>query len=74
MMNTEQEAHGFDWFDPEQTARIAAQLQAAGDGARLEIHRHGEGVIVYVVPAPDTVVAFDGGGTNNSYRCPPVCP
>jgi hypothetical protein len=64
----------FDWFDAASTTRILNQLVVAGEGARLEIHPHEGAIMAVVVPAPETVVAFDGGGTNNSFRCPPVCP
>lgn len=64
---------GFHWFRPEQTAKITADLVAAGEGARLEIHPTDDhGILARVVPAG--VAALDDSGTNHSVHCPPICP
>lgn len=65
----------FWWFSAEQTAQIRAQLDGAGDGACLQIHPQGDpSQIIARVVGGAGVQPLDGGGTNNSFRCPPFCP
>lgn len=68
----------YDWFDAESSAAIRDALVAAGDGALLCLHPHPRednphGLLAKVSgganPRP-----LDDGGTNNSHRCPPICP
>jgi hypothetical protein len=65
----------YDWFDEEHSAAIVADYNSKGPGARIAVHRNGTGVMIKIIPGPGVVVPLDGGGgTNNSFRCPPVCP
>lgn len=73
-------SESFVWFEPETVAQLREQLNQAGDGARLEVHKvpHADGhkYWLHVVSA-----AADQGLTtriyqplNKSWVCPPICP
>lgn len=62
------------WWPAEQTAKIRADLEAAGEGATLEVHHADKehSALIKIVgganPRP-----LDDGGTNHSFHCPPIC-
>lgn len=65
----------FGWLEPEQTAELRARLNAAGDGARLEWRKKGEGTAFRVVPVAGSAVRVnEEGDINKSHVCPPWCP
>ena len=66
-------AQSFTWFDAETVLELCAQLNAAGDGARLEVHKVGPKMWLHVIPA-DTARALAFTPLNKSWECPPVCP
>lgn len=67
------EGRPFHWFGPDSVAALREKLNAAGPGAILEVHQHGQDMTLWVVPAG--IVALEGGGgVNESHICPPVCP
>ena len=69
-------AERFTWFDAETVAELCAQLNAAGPGARLEIHRVPRGgehkTWLHVVGGDGERAAFQP--LNKSWECPPICP
>lgn len=71
----------FVWFPPESTAALRDKLNAAGDGAILEVHPHGDSAYyLYVRRAGASVGAValdspdDDPPINDSKLCPPICP
>jgi hypothetical protein len=68
----------FWWFDAKATEKLREKLNAAGDGARLEIHHKGDASIVVVDGSLHLVVVPAGQSShdpiNDSHICPPVCP
>jgi len=63
----------FHWFQGASVVKLREALNAAGDGARVEVHdEEGDRMVIYVY-APDKAFA-EGGGINDSFICPPVCP
>lgn len=79
-------AKEFDWFGPEQVVALVAMIQQrwethGQDKVRLEIHRHGQDVNLWVIgddedgdtdSPPDN--DDDDQPLNDSFRCPPICP
>lgn len=71
----------FWWMKGAQAKAIRDELNALGnrieEHGRIEFHPEGApGLQQIRVVVRDTggVTALDGGGTNNSFRCPPICP
>jgi hypothetical protein len=69
----------FWWFRGASVRELRDRLNAVSDidTARLEVHHHGnDGLMLFVKSAGD-ITPFDtggGGGVNDSFKCPPVCP
>lgn len=61
------------WFAGESVKKIRAELIAAGDSARIEVHLDGNDMRIHVIPEV-TILEGGGGGTNDSHICPPHCP
>ena len=64
----------FWWFQGESVKKIRAELIAAGDGARIELHPDENEMTVVIVPEFEEEGGGGGGGTNDSHVCPPSCP
>ena len=63
------------WFQGASVEALTMQLNAAGPGARLEVHREGEKLTLYVKkPATDVEPMGGGGPIDDSHLCPPSCP
>ena len=69
------------WKNGPQAKAIRDQLIALGnridEHGRIEFHPEGaagEQQLRVFVKDRGGVVVLDGGGTNNSFRCPPTCP
>lgn len=62
------------WFSPEATEKVREKLNAAGPGARLEIHGHWHEQTIYVVRPGEVLAEGSGGGVNEAHVCPPICP
>ena len=59
------------WFQGAPVEKVLQDLLAAGPNARLEAHPDGDELTLWVIPADPAVL--EGGGTNESHICPPVC-
>lgn len=64
----------FWWFQGASVEQLFAELEAAGENARLEVHLDGQHMTLHVVAAGITPQEGGGGGINESHVCPPVCP
>jgi hypothetical protein len=65
----------FWWFEGAPIRALRQQLADAGPAARLEVRLTRDGQMEFrVVAADDVSTQDDGGWTNESRVCPPVCP
>jgi hypothetical protein len=67
-------ARPYWWYQGESVKKIRAELNAAGDEARIEVHLDGNDMTVHVIPPVAPAGGGGGGGTNDSHVCPPSCP
>jgi hypothetical protein len=63
----------FHWFQGASVIKLREELNRAGDEARLEVHQEEGDQMVFYIIAPGELRA-EGGGINDSFICPPICP
>lgn len=59
------------WFQGASVKQLRAELDAAGDSARFEVHLDGMNMTLHVIPE---VQVESHEGINDSHACPPSCP
>jgi hypothetical protein len=70
------DAERYVWFDYETVAQLCQQLNQAGPGCRLEIHKRNGATWLHVVPEGMTreAAAEPFQPLDKSWECPPICP
>lgn len=62
------------WFNGATVTELTQRLNAAGDGARLEVRIDAQKKMTLQVVATTDLAAAKTQPLNDSHLCPPVCP